>query len=549
MKLNPNHPTRVMISDRKFFVSCLLAAIVVGSFTFLIGQAMTPRGSKFLGNKVIAAGDYSVYYSYINQGRAGHLMMYDAFTSEAHRPTLIQPVWLVVGLLARLTGLSTPIAFALARLLATPLLVWALWWAARWLWPDDRLKQRTGMLLSLFAGGFGGLAAFLSMHSVGSVLWAYPDLWVSEAFTTLTLVSSAHFILVTSGIIFVLVAVERSWLEHKWSWALWAGAAALAVFSIHPFHLVTWSIVWVILTIWRTAVNRRVPWDYVKRWLTVIAIGSPMLLLYGLQLLFDPITIGRAAQNINRTGPVWGMAVGLGLLLIGAVIGTWYWRPRDERWRWLVALAIGYALAIYAPVLFQRRLSQGLMLPFAWLSVPAVVAGLTPIRHRLAAWPYGLFATATVLLTFSWLVVGILIVRDYFDELHGQPRFIYYLNTDYQSAATFLRATDPHQPLLTPLLEGNILAGLTAHQVFIGYGVETLNSGQKAKLVKDFYQTMNATEQHTLLAQWRLCYVLDSPWTRAYGQVFQPTNWPDLTLAWSGSKMRIYRTPYCRKDI
>lgn len=522
------------------------AAVVIGSLPFLIGSSITPRGAQFYGNKIIAPGDYSIYYSYIEQGRQGRVFMDDAFTSEPHPATLFQPLWFIVGMLARLLDLSGPLAFALARLAATPLLIVVIWWTIRWLWPSDRRVQRGALLLSLFASGLGGLAAVLAYTSADGSIWTFPDLWVSEAFTTLTLWSSAHFILVTTGILFVLVAVERSWQERRWSLVAWAGVTALGVFSIHPFHLITWAVFWVGLTLWRTIVARRVPWGFVGRWVTVIAIGSPMLILFGTQLFFDPLTVGRAAQNINLTGPVVNIVVGLGLLLFGAGVGAWRWRPRDERWRWVVALAIAYLVAIYLPVSFQRRLSQGLVIPFALLAAPAVTTMIVAVRRRIPSLSYVSVAGLAVLLTSSWVLVGALVVKDYTDELQGRRKYMYYVTPEHQQIAAYLRTTDRHQPLFTSLLEGNVLAGLTAHQVFVGYGVETIDFERKLALVDDFYGRMGATEQRRLLSDWRLCYVMASPWTRGYGTAFQPETWPDLTLVWSGPTSQLYRTPFCR---
>ncbi|MEK7637286.1 MAG: hypothetical protein AAB402_02770 [Patescibacteria group bacterium] len=530
--------------DRKFFLWCLAGAMWLAAAPWLIGWSLTPRGAEYYGNKIIAPADFSIYYSYINQGRDGRLAMYDAFTSEPHPATLIQPVWLAVGQLAKLTNLSAPAAFALARFLAVPLLIYVLWWAAGWVWPDNTQRRRLGFGLSILAGGLGGIATAVGPR-LADFPWTYPDLWVSEAYTVLTLWSGAHFILVTSGIIFVLIAVERSWLERRWSWAWWAGLTALLVFSVHPFHLVTWLTLWLLMTCWRWLANRRFPREYVARWVTVLAIGSPALLLYGLQLLFDPLTIGRATQNINQTPSPWVMAIGLGLPLIGAVAGGCCWRPRDERWRWAMGLAAAYLVAIYLPLPFQRRLSQGLMVPLAWLSVPVTVAVLDAVRRRMRViLPTAMIAGALVLAS-SWLLVGGLVVKDYADDL-VIPRRMYFVDSEHLELMSFVRTTDRHQPILATLLEGNLMAGLTAHQVYVGYGVETLNFGDKMTNMNAFFSRLTAGEQRRLLAREQLCYVLTSPRSRAYGDAFRPEQWTDLERVWSGRTLALYRTPYCR---
>lgn len=531
-----------MLSNKQFLLISFVAAMLVAIAPFAIGQAMTPPGSQFYGNKLIAPADYSIYYSYINQGAQGHVFMYDAFTSEAHTATLFQPVWLIVGLAARLLTLNTPVAFALARYATIPIFLFVLWWVAGWIWAGNERRRRVGFVLSIVASGLGGILTIVGPQ-LASFPWTYPDLWVSEAYSVLTLWSSAHFLLVTSGIIFTLVAVERSWLERRWSWTLWAGLVAAATLSIHPFHIITWLMLWVGLTVWRWITTKKIPWAYIGRWFTVVLISGPVLLLYGFQYVFDPLTVYRSIQNVNFSSAPWAMIIGLGLPFILSFIGAWQWRHKDERWRWMIVLGCAYIAAAYAPVLFQRRLTQGMLLPFIWLSVPVFETLILSHRQRTTGY---LVATAIgLVLSTSWLLVGLILVKDYAHDLRDPIR-MYYIDREHQDLATYLRTLDPHQPLLGSLIESNVIAGLTAHQVYVGYGVETWNFSDKLKTMDGFFADMSASEERQLLQRSQLCYVLTSPRTRAKGAAFQPETWPDLKRVWSDTNLALYQTPYCR---
>lgn len=530
--------------DRGFVLLVSLLTLVVAIFPFAIGQTMAPKGSLYYGNRVVAPADFSIYYSYITQGATGKIFMDDAFTSERYAPTIFQPLWYVVGLGARLTHVDAPTAFAAARYLTIPIFLLALWWAASWLWPEDRQRRRVGFVISIIASGVGGLTVTMLPTIATENLWQFPDLWVSEAYSMLTLWSSAHFLLVSSGILFILIATERSFLEQRWRWAVWAGIVALGVVAIHPFHVLTWFVCWVVLTVWRWITSRQFPWRYIIRWSTVLLISSPMLLMYLLQLLSDPYTIGRAVQNINMSDAPWRMAIGIGAPLVCAIWSTFYWRPRDDRWRWLLAVAAGYCIAIYLPVAFQRRLSQGMLLPFSWLSVPAAVWLVNKTRHWSRATAFMTIGSAALLLSSTWIIVGGLIIKDFAIDVQV-PRRMYFLDQEHQALYAALRNTDPLHPMLGTLIESNVAAGLTAHKMFIGYGVETLRFGEKWTLMTHFYTDMAYAQQRTMLQQERLCYVLDSPRTRAYGNAFQPAVWPDLALVWSGPTMALYQTPFC----
>ncbi len=531
-----------MGTDRRFFLSCVFGALILGILPFALGQVLTPPGAVFYGNKVIAPADYSIYYSYIIQGSQGHIFMYDAFTSELHASTLFQPVWYIVGLGAKLFNLSAPAAFAMARYMMIPVFIFVLWWVAGWLWPDNKRQRRLGFLASILVSGLGGILTIVGI-SPDAFPWTYPDLWVSEMYSVLTLWSSAHFLLVTSGIPFVLVAVERSWLEKKWSWTVWAGLIAIMTLAIHPFHIVTWIILWTGLTISRWIQNGKFPWSYLARWMSVIGISSPIILLYLLQLRYDPATIQRAIQNINITPPLLLFVSGLGVPLVFALFGTWWWKIKNERWLWLVWLGLAYVTAVYLPVPFQRRLTQGMLLPFVWLSVPVfekVLFYFTQKGKRSIAYIF-----ITIALASSWLYVGVYIVQDYLDELQ-KPARMYYIDQEHQALAQYLATTNPHQPLLSSLIESNIIAGQTAHQVYVGYGVETWKFDEKILNMENFFQRMNMAEQRLFLQRADICYVLVSPRTQAKGLAFQPALWPDLKIVWSSASLTLYQTPNCR---
>jgi len=535
----PNHP------DRKFFIIAAVAIIIAVTSPYLIGFATAPVGTQFYGNAIFAPTDASVYYSYIEQGRHGSAWMYDAFTSESHPATLWQPLWWIIGRGAELFNLSSPAANALARVLCLPLLLGAVWWALGWVF-SDRGHRRLAFILTMLAGGLGGLLTFWQNFQIGGAITVPIDLWVSEAFASLTTFGSPHFILVTAGLVFILTAIERSWAERQWRLIPWAGLVAAGVFIIHPFHLFTWLMIWGAITIGRTIAARRIVWGYIGRWLTVLAIAAPMVLVYLLQYLTDPLTHIRAIENINLM-PDWpNVVIGLIPLIPLATIG-WWWLRGQARW-WLLAWAGMTLVAMYSPVHYQRRLSQGLSIPLAWMATPFLVFLW---RHRTGLWQTRWLRTTAVVLvgvtTLTWLVIIGKTIASHAQDRLGEPRRFHYLSSDYNSLAIFLRAnTNPRQPLLATFTNGNIIAGLTAHQVFMGIGVETIHAGEKLVKAREFFSSMTQLQQRDFLMRYRICYILDGPRERAYGSAWQPQLWPNLRVVWRGAEMALYQATTCQ---
>ena len=543
--ISTNHPTTPNHRDRPFFIIAAIAIIIAATSPYLIGWASTPAGKMFYGNAVFAPADSSVYYSYIEQGRHGGPWMYDAFTSEAHSATLWQPLWWLIGRGAELFNLSTPVADMVARVLCLPILLGAVWWALGWVF-SNRGQRRLAFILTMLSGGLGGLLTLWQTFPIGAT-WAAPiDLWVSEAFASLTMLANPHFILVTAGIVFTLTAIERSWAERSWRLIPWAGLSAAVVFIIHPFHLITWLMIWGALTIGRAIAERRIVWGYIGRWSAVLVIAGPMILTYLVQYLTDPLTHIRAIENINLM-PDWSNVVyGLIPLVPLALFG--WWRLRGQARWWLLAWAGMTIVAMYLPLHFQRRLSQGISIPLTWLATPAIFY-LWQRRPNLwlTRWGRGAAVGLVGIMTLTWPVMVGKTITSYDQDRLGEPRRFHYLSSDYISLAAYLRTnTNPHQPLLATFTNGNIIAGLTAHQVYLGIAVETIRFGEKLINAKQFYGTMTITEQQKFLQQTGICYVLDGPRERAYGTAWQPQLWPDLRQVWRGQEMALYQTSSCR---
>ena len=532
------------LPDRTFVVWVAIVMMAAAAGPDIVGQSLTPAGYLFQGNTILAPGDPNVYYSYIEQARQGAILMRDVFTSEPQAATLWQPVWLVLGWLANLLHITTPAVFALGRVLSAGVFVLTAWWAAGWVWPD-RTARRIATLLMLGATGLGGVIAWLSGMNFGLMLELPPDLWVSEMVPILSGWATPHFLLVTSGFLFVLLAVERSWQEKSWSLIGWAGLVSLLTLSVHPFHILTWTLLWAGLTVWRWVKTKSFPIQYLARWLTVLFLSLPAIFYYAVGLLADPIVQGRAIQNINLTSSWWKVLVGLGGLGVLAAIGAWRMRRVGNRQLpWLIGWAIVQLVVIFLPFNGQRRLIQGLVIPFALLAVPAVMALWRRWRVNRAKQAV-LFIGLIGLLTASTIMTGGWIIRDYYQERQGRDHWEYFLSPEYQQLFSFVKTLENNRPILASAWDSVLIAGLTGRTVVSGHPVETLDYQAKNTAVKSFYTDADKQKQAQIIERYRACYILAGPRERAYGSGFEPAQWLNLTIAWSGPTMTLYRVTDC----
>lgn len=532
--------------DRTFIVWAALAAMAMAALPYIFGVSLTPATYLFQGNTILAPGDPNVYYSYIEQARHGAILMRDVFTSEPHAATLWQPVWLVLGWLANIFHLSTPAVFALGRVLSMALFVATVWWAVRWLWPDS-FHRRAGVLLAIGMSGLGGIFALITHLDFGNLLGLPPDLWVSEMVPILSSWATPHFLLITSGYLFVLVSVERSWQEHAWRRIWLAGAVSLMTLSVHPFHILTWVALWVVLTFWRWIQTKTAPFDYLFRWVVILFMSLPAIVYYLIGLLADPIVQGRALQNVNLTPQWWEVLIGLGGALILAGVGTRrLQRERNRRVLWIAAWALVQLMVIFSPFDSQRRLMQGMIIPFALLATPVVVAMWrsqgTGLAKRTA-----IIIGLTGLLATSTIITGAKIIGDYSQERRGRDHWEYFLTPEYQALFSFVKTFVPvDRPILASAWDSVLIAGFTGQTVVSGHPVETLDYKEKYATVKNFYYQATQFEQASILRRYRACYILTGPRELAYGSAFKPQAWPDLQVAWTGPTMTLYRVTNCR---
>ncbi len=532
--------------DWRFFSLVGVLVGLVALAPYLFGQALTPTGYQFQGNTVLAPGDPNVYYSYIEQARQGAVLMRDVFTSEAHPATLWQPVWLVLGWVAKITSLSAPVTYAIARIIAVGMFLLVARWAVRTMWPERPIR-RAGLMLLVAGTGLSGIVVAIQGGSPDALLQLPPDVWVSEMSTLLSSWASPHFLLITSGYLFVLLSVERL-ADQLWTrrWLL-VGMVSLLTLSIHPFHIITWVTLWLSLTIWRWVVTKEFPWKYVQGWVGVVVMSAPAMVYYLTGLLVDPIVIGRALQNINTSPSAWfvllAMAPWLAIFAGGVIRG----KSNSSRVPvWAIIWAAVQLLLIFLPFSGQRRLMQAMLIPWSFMAAPIVASWWGSVQQSVIK--KTILAGALFVTFFSSAICsGWFIMRDYSLERNSRVRWEYFLSPEYQKLFLYVKTNVPaDQVILSSLWNGNLLAGFTARSVVIGHPVETLRYAEKLSAVRNFYAMTDTQKQRESLQQYRACYILTGPRENAYGQGFQPQTWTTLQSVWSGPTMTLWRFTDCR---
>jgi hypothetical protein len=413
-----------------------IAAVVLAALPTLFASLAAPSGARYLGH-TYNVDDHMVYAAWMRQAMDGRFLFDNRFTTDAQPGLTIHLYFLVVGWVAKITG----IAFAanLARLAFSFLFVLLLYRFVRKLnW--DVYATKLGLALPLLGAGVG----FLVWHTFG-IAFATPgeqagllqrwmlsrlptDIWQPEIYVYPSMLTNGLFM---ASLCLMFVAL-LSFLEARQSArAVIPGALAMLVLmNIHSYDVLLIALVMIgFLT--ATLAQRQVTGGWVFRAL-LIGLGAVPAALWFMHVLNnDPVFQARAATETYSPNfraiffgllvPIVLAFVGLamrgsenraqqlrryaGLSLAAMVIGTMYFgallhlqggyfmslpvwlftfvvaviavtllSDREPALNMMIAWALIGTVAVYYPALFQRKLAMGLAIPWCILAALGLAA-------------------------------------------------------------------------------------------------------------------------------------------------------------------------------
>jgi hypothetical protein len=524
-----------------------LALTVLTTLPYAAAALRTPPGQVFTG-VLTAYDDTFTYFAWMRQSADGHLFMCDLFTSEPQSCEFFLPLWSFLGVSARVTRLSIPLTFHVARLLAGLLLLIAARAVA-----GSVLKSRTPVRYSLWlyamSGGLGWLIYALknridlsdALPGSGSV-----DLNMPEAIAFRSVFAQVHFAI---GAVLIFASIQllfSALADNKPRRAIAAGALASLLAVVHPYLVVVVCAVAVVaLCTWRWlndggSAHRS---DYPSVAGIAAAFGVAMFpgVAY-LVYLNKSNEVLREWLRITDTlsPPPWEYALGFGIVGMLSVFGfRLMWGAGAPYGRLLTIWAFVQASLLYAPVSFQRRLVEGLQLPLSIAASVALfwIAGRT-FRGATAAQYRSLFLTGVIAfasLTNVGFAIGQIVARS--TSSTDSRR---YLSGDVVAAFDWLRTNADHDAVLfSSYLTGNVAPSMTGLHVFLGHYGQTISSDEKGAQVTAFYAgALSAEAARLLFTEHKVRYVIYGPFERVINNSFRAPIW--LKLAYRQGDVEVF---------
>jgi len=517
----------------------ILLALGLSSLPYLIGWAVAPPGTRFMG-LTYNIDDAYVYLSWTRQAADGHLFIRNQFATEPQHMLQFNVFFLILGWLSRLLHLPLIAAYHVARLLMGAMLLWMVYKFSGLFFKKDAHRLSLVAIVA-FSSGIGWVFG----KAAGQAFSV--DRWQPEAITFLSLYLNPLFLCAQTLMLATLYFLLRCRSSGRTSHAALAGVCGLLLANIHTYDVVTVAAVWVAFRIASTILEREVNGRLLLQTLLAAVIASPAL-LYQLRL-YQVEEVFRLRANTPTLSPApWAFWGGYGIILILAVVGL----PIACKLKRNALLPATWALLgfllPYLNVSQQRKLVMGLHIPLAILAVYALV--WLSDRRRVSMTLLTLLALLLTIPTNLWFLrrdIDWLLVNQTATQMH-RP----YLTDDELAGMKWLEShTRPTDSVLAFPDIACRLPALTGNRTYVGHWSETPDFGRKLREWAAFAgaRASNSARQEFLVrSQTRYVWWDDAlkelPPTVPGGEptpAFHPSQAPYLHEEFHSGHVKIYR--------
>jgi hypothetical protein len=482
----------------------VVASLIVcslASVPYLVGYVSQTDSFRYAW-VAVAPEDNLSYFAKIGQGQRGSWLFRLPYTARTNIGAPVYLYYLYLGHLANWYKQTPQVIYHLARF-ANGFALLVVGYLFISLLTKNVAERRYIFTITALSSGLGWL-----MLPLGRLLST--DLSVPESNTFFSLMDAAHFPLSQAlMLVFGMIVIAPKGLTRSMQWGL-SLAATLALglqALIQPFILVVLFGTVSLYAIVTWLRDNRPPLFLLMRLAPGMAIAALLALLTNLSMTRDPILAGWLNQNITLSPPIWDYLSGYGFVLLLAAVGAaWAMHRRSNADIWMLGWVVMTAIALYSPTTLQRRLSQGLHLPLAFL------AGLGICRVWIPRWPiarrwlYSRLVLVAMLPT-TFVLIGLFAGGA---VVHSPKLFI--SGGEEQALEWLRREAKPDGVVLSSPELGAFIPAFTSQRAVSGHGMETMDADATEFRVRHFFATTTLPAvRQAALAEWDVSYVLLGP--------------------------------------
>jgi hypothetical protein len=483
----------------RFVWFVILMAVIVTCVPYVYGWLTTPAGREYTGIHELTPGDVNVYYSFIEQARQGNFLFQNLYSPEVKQALLFHPQWNLLAVFADGFNLSNTAVFQLSRVFLLAVFLVLLYVLFSNFFKEIKWR-RLCLALAVFATGLG---LFIPVFDMSQYLQGEfsVDLWVPEALTFLTIFHNPLFILSLIIILSVFIIFLKDQDRGGYGRSAAMGLLVLLLGFIHPYDL------FIVFSVLGAYLVSRVLFDdsfvparailYFKKLVVILLVALPSLVYYYCIYNFIDGYKGWGSQNVTMSPSFWWYVTGYGLIGVLGVIGLILAiKRRKKEWLFVGTWFVVIALALYFPLQFQRRMSEGLHVPMVMLAVSAIClifAWLKNMRHgKLSFFLRTIFIWLFVVASFSTTVY--LIARDM--VAYKTKDIPYYLASSQVDGFGWLKANTPTDTIvLSERVIGNFIPAYTGRKVYYGHSDLSSQAEEKKEALLWFFDGTQGSVQ------------------------------------------------------
>lgn len=500
----------------KFWAKVLVGLLILTSVSRIFAIIFTPPGYVWSGRTYFYPMDRFVYVSYIEQMKNGAAILQDLYSAKGETMPMINLFWMGAGYLARLTNFSSMVALETSRIILIPGLLLVLYLFICYFFKDF-LARKIAFLLATFGGGLG--------------VWFYPisnqfmrgkeiidrlpiDFSVAEPFIFSSAFYSVHFILSSTLLLLILLLTLLALDKKKLSYAAVAGAAGLLLVNFHPFSFfvpVYILFVYFIYLLWK---DRGRAFFLFKYSIVFFLVSSPGI-IYLLYMLRTPWWQSQAWDSGTEIPNFSLIIIGYGLLLFCSLAAIYKILKNELKIAnapFLIVWFFSQISLVFLPVSIQRRFLEGYAVA---LSILAASFILFLIKKRPWLTKGKIFPAASFIILFC-LSFAVVIYLDFYN-FYYKMKGMYLDKKNLAALREIKKYAGPDDMILADIYNSNLIPGLILRRVFIGHGVESINSAVKLNLLTRFGRSTSKDERKTILRNNKINYLFYDPsWNWAF---------------------------------
>lgn len=466
----------------------LLASCLPYALGYFLAPVMGRGGAMFVGTPY-NIDDYCNYLSWLRQMAEGHFFIHNLFTTDPQKDIEFNVFFWLLGRIMAVTGCSPQAVLQFARIAGGLGLLILLYRFYRYCLPEDAPARLTAFGFACLSSGFGWLVwpRWRDKNNPGGPI----DAWQPEAYTFLSLYTSALMTVSTLLILGALYALLLGERTGRWKYAFIAGLCGAVLGNMHSYdvlHLAAaWGVFLLVLTVLRRGQGMAPRWG---RGLLALALSAPTTLYVAYMYKVEAVFQKRA--NVPTLSPAfWHYILGYGVVFGLACVALWLVTrqvraaaPAEDRadtppspLLFAACWAVGGLLIAYFPMAFQRKMIMGEHLPLCLL------AGVG------AAWLVRTYAPTRAV---GWVLAGLVLLsapsnalfleRDmrHLTQNRSETHLAPYLDKSLVDVYAWFRDKTPADAKVVGL-PGlcTYLPGETGRAVWAGHWAETPDYGHK----------------------------------------------------------------------